>query len=371
MNNKIKKLNIMLFCGFLAIVFIANLMSKDVVFSPNENRNLSQKPEFSWDSLISHQYTSDFEDYVTDQFIVRDRWVEGKTLMERLLGKVENNGVYFGKNGMLIERLANVNKELVDRNVQYINKFAQSLNPDVNVDMMLIPGASAIMKDQLPYVSDDIDQLALIDEIASKMSERVQFVNVNQTFLNHNQEDIYFKTDHHFNIYGAGIAFEAYANALGLAVPQYASEVVSDGFLGTLGSQSGAYYNEKDEIVKIFNDENIEVYYPDKDVKDHNVYMEENLEVKDKYTYYLNGNHSMVNIKTNHPEKEKLLVIRDSYANIFTPYLLEDFSEITLVDLRYNKMPMSQYVAENDIDRVLIFYSGKNFMSDINFTFLK
>lgn len=371
MNRKSQIVNICLFAGIIGTAFAFNILKSDQVFSANENRNLAQNPEFTFTKLFKDQYTSEFEKYVTDQFIFRDQWVEGKTLVERLLGKVENNGVYFGKNQRLMERLASVDVDQINKNIKYVNQFVNGLDENVKVNMMLIPGSVAIMKEDLPRVSDDIDQLALIDQIEANMSSRIEFTNVNQVFLEHNQEDLYFKTDHHFNLNGSKLAYEALAKQLGFPVHTYQRELVGEGFLGTLGSQSGAYYNEHDEIYQLINDEQIDVYYPDLELHDNNVYAEDNLLVKDKYTYYLNGNHSQVKITTNHQEKEKLLIIRDSYANIFTPYLLEDFSEITLLDLRYYKSPISKFIQENEIDRVLFFYSGKNFMSDVNFTFLK
>ena len=371
MKKKLERMNVMIFCLTIGGLFVLNCLKEDVVFSPNENRNLALKPEFSIKALINHSYTSDFEEYITDQFIARDQWVEGKTLVERLLGKVENNGVYFGKDGYLIERLAAVDHSQIDKTVNYINQFVDQLDSSVKVDMMLIPAASAIMKEKLPWISDDVDQLALIEEIGEAVADRIQFVNVNQTFLDHRNEELYFKTDHHINLKGALVAYEAYMEALGGVPTTYQLDKVKDGFLGTLGSQSGAYYDEKDEILTLDEPKGIQVHYLDDDEKMDSVFVEENLEVKDKYTYYLNGNHSLVKITTQNTEKEKLLIIRDSYANIFTPTLLNDFSEITLVDLRYYKLPISELVQKEGIDRVLFLYSGKNFMSDVNFTFLK
>lgn len=371
MKKIINLVTILMFSVILGGVFILNIIRPVRSFSPNENRNLAQYPDFTVKKLLNHEFTNDYEAFITDQFIGRDRWVEAKTRMERMLGKVENNGVYFGKDGTLLEKLASVDMSLINKNIDYVNQFVNSLNNNVKVDMMLIPGASAIQKDKLPWISNDVDQLALINKIESNLVPKINFINVNQDFLNHSEEELYFRTDHHYNIYGAGLAYQCYANALNLPKHDHAYEVVSEHFLGTLASQSGAYSIKPDSIVKLMNDEAIEVIYPDVDLVDNNVYYEENLNVKDKYTYYLNGNHSQVQIKTNAVDKEKLLILRDSYANIFTPYLLEDFSEINLLDLRYYKYSISEYIEENDIDRVLILYSGKNFMSDVNFTFLK
>lgn len=357
------KLNIVVFLGILGGLCILNLMSPDQAFSNNENRYLAQMPSFSVEALLNHSYTTKFEDYLNDQFIGRDYWVEGKTLNERLLGKQENNGVYFAKDGYLIEKLPSVDSALVQKNIDAINAFVE--NNEIVAKMMLIPGASTIYRDKLP-INDELDQLSLIDEVASKLSNKMQFISVNDLFLANSHQDIYFKTDHHFNMRGAGLAYSAFSNT----DKEHQYEVVSKQFLGTLASQSGAYYTEQDEIVKLLNDEDIEVDYFDS-IQDNNTYNEENLLVKDKCTYYLNGNHSLVSIKTNQVNKPKLLILRDSYANIFVPYLLEDYSEIYVVDMRYNKTNMSEFVKEKAIDELLVFYSAKNFMSESDLIFLK
>lgn len=371
MKKLIDRLTIVMFSVILGGLFMMNIIRPVRSFSPNENRNLAQFPDFTIKKLLNHEFTNDYEAFITDQFPGRDRFVEAKTRMERMLGKVENNGVYFGKGETLLEKLDNVDMSLINKNIHYINQFVNTLHENVKVDMMLIPAAAAIQKDRLPWISNDVDQLALINKIESNLVSKINFINVNQEFLDHSDEELYFRTDHHYNIYGAGLAYQCYADALHLPKRDFVYEIVSDHFLGTLASQSGAYSIKPDTIVKLVNDEAISVTYPDVDLVDNNVYLEDNLNIKDKYTYYLNGNHSQVQIKTNAVDKEKLLILRDSYANIFTPYLLEDFSEINLIDLRYYKYSISEYIEENDIDRVLILYSGKNFMSDVNFTFLK
>ncbi len=303
MKKNIDRLTIVLFAQMLGGLFIANLFRPIRSFSENENRNLAQLPLFSIERLFNHEFTNDFESFITDQFVGRDRWVEVKTFAERLLGKVENNGVYFGKDNTLIERIATVDEALVERNVNYVNKFADSLPKNVQVDMMLIPGSAAINTQLLPWVSDDIDQLAWIDKIGEQMSDRIQFINVNQAMLDHREEGLYFRTDHHYNAKGAGVVYQQYASALGFPASAYEYTVVSESFLGTLASQSGAYSIKPDEILKIACDEAISVYYPDQDLQDNNVYAEANLVIKDKYTYYLNGNHSHVQITTNEKDK--------------------------------------------------------------------
>ncbi len=61
-----------------------------------------------------------------------------------------------------------------------------------------------------------------------------------------------------------------------------------------------------------------------------------------------------------------LLVVRDSYMDSLTPFLLEDFSQIHILDLRYYRQSLKAYVQDNGIDEVLVCYSVANFSTDAN-----
>lgn len=368
MKRKIQLWNILVFCSLLGGLCLLNLISPNHDFSENENRYLAQKPKFSVSALFDHSYTNNFETYLNDQFVGRDYWVEGKTWVERALGKTENNGVYFGKNQTLIEKLDPVKPQQVTNNLDALLKLANKI--DIPMYMTLIPGSSNIYKDKLPLYAQEIDQLSFIDEAEEYVSDQIHFMNVNDVFLNHAQEDIYFRTDHHFNMYGAKLAYEAMAETMNWSMKEYEYEVVSNDFLGTLASQSGMYSIQPDEIVQLKHGQQVSVTYSDLNETFQDVYVEKNLHIKDKYTYYLNGNHPLVHIQSENKGKN-ILILRDSYANIFTPYLLSEYENIYLFDLRYNKTSVSEFIQENDIDEVLVFYSAKNFMSESNFAFLQ
>ena len=67
----------------------------------------------------------------------------------------------------------------------------------------------------------------------------------------------------------------------------------------------------------------------------------------------------------------KLLVIRDSFSNCLGGFLAQSYEQVTLVDLRYHKRPVSELLAEREYDRVLILYSLENFLTDQNLPMLR
>ena len=93
------------------------------------------------------------------------------------------------------------------------------------------------------------------------------------------------------------------------------------------------------------------------------MYFREYLGVKDKYAAFLGTNTPIVSIKTEN-EGGKLLILKDSYAHCYAPFLTEHYSEITLVDMRYIAMSYKQLFDPEEYDQVLFLYNASSFMSD-------
>ena len=85
---------------------------------------------------------------------------------------------------------------------------------------------------------------------------------------------------------------------------------------------------------------------------------------------FLGGNQSLGVVTTPNTDKPKLLIIRDSYTDSLVPFLTAHFSEIHLIDPRYSKISIPQYIADNDIDEALVLYSVSNFVSDKNLVWI-
>lgn len=87
MNKLQNFIFILITCAFFLAMPVADILTKDRLFSPNENRLLAQKPEFTSEGLLDKTYMDDYESYITDQFPARDAWVTLKTKSELALQK--------------------------------------------------------------------------------------------------------------------------------------------------------------------------------------------------------------------------------------------------------------------------------------------
>ena len=192
----------------------------------------------------------------------------------------------------------------------------------------------------------------------------------------HKGEDIFYRTDHHWTSLGAYYGYTGLATALGYTpVPlnDYTETVRSTAFYGTVFSSSGVRWVRPDTISTYVPDDGITVASHTYDNKGNPVeeprqlYDTSFLSVKDKYSMFLGGNQPLGVVKNaNNPDGPRLLIIRDSYADSLVPFLTPHFSEIHLLDLRYYKLSIADYIAQNGIDQALVLYSVPNFVTDSN-----
>lgn len=366
-----KKANLVQISLFLLFIFgllAVNLFTPDKDFSPIENRTLAQKPVFSWKNLFSGEYMQDFEAYITDQFAGRDGWTGLKAYSEKALGKKENNGVYICGD-TLIERFEAIDEAQIAANLRAVDKFVAQT--EVPVYLMLIPTAAEIWRDKLPEGAPSAGQKELLSSLPERT--QAQVVDAYAALEAHKDEAIYYRTDHHWTSLGACYGADALLKAMGkdgVSPDMWKAETVSDAFYGTLWSSSGARYVSPDTIEIYVPEEGIEVSsYEGGEWREGALYNREKLKEKDQYSMFMGGNQPLAVVKTGN-EGEKLLLIRDSYADSEVPFLTGAFSEIHLIDLRYYRQDIAGYVRENGIDRVAVSYSLKNFATDKNVYFL-
>ena len=369
MSKKYSIFITVLFCAFLFGFGIAHFILPDRDFSEQENRYLSQFKAPTADTLRSGKFMEDFEDYITDQFPLRDRWIQLKALSERTLGKQENNGVYFGTDGQtLFAQFNRPSEEDLAQRVGYVNTLAD--NVDVPVYFSIIPDKSWAWADRLPANAPNVDDGWISVTAGSLVSPRVHYIEL-YTALTGNED--FYRTDHHWTTIGASQGYLALARAMNgsAATLEYEFTLVSDSFYGTTWSACGAGWIEPDKMYICVPEggENGKITvtrHPEGAPIEGSLYDLSKLELKDKYSMFLGGNQPLCVIRNPDGQNGRLLIIRDSYSDSLAPFLALDYQEIHLFDLRYNNMSLKRYVEDNGIDQVLVLYSVSNFSTDIN-----
>lgn len=355
---------VIFFCIWMIIV-VWNLLTPSKVFSEMENRQLAAWPKFTVPTLLDGEYMDNVNTYLNDQFAGKDIWIPSQSLIEYGLGKRENNNVFLGKNA-LIGDIEPKDETIVQDNIQGINAFVQQY-PNMQAYVALVPGAGTIQPQKLPPFATEWDEGAMIEEVNEQLESGIASVNLSDTLLEHNQEYIFYRTDHHWTTYGAFLAYQQIADMMGLPVYQQSDFEItplSTDFLGTYHSKTGFPLVKKDEmeLYQMGTAVKYEVFDGAQTVEYDSPFFAEFLEKKDKYSYFLGQVQPATKIYTQAQTGKKLIIFKDSYAHCLTPMLMDQYSEILLVDLRYFNMPDPvAYLEAQEYDDALFLYSVDTF----------
>ncbi len=358
-------------CAIWLLFFVADLLKKDVVFSESENRILASKPELTKEALLDGTYMQDYETYVNDQFVGRENWITIKTGTDMLLQKKVINGVYLGKDDYLIEQheAEGFKEDKIRKRMLSLQKIIREY-PQTKV--MLVPTADNILTDKMPAFAPFYDQQELL-ELAKSMVGQEHVIDVFSTLKEHADEGIYYRTDHHWTTLGAYYGYREFARAYRLPARNYLkleSKVVTEDFLGTLHSKVNMPM--KGETIEMFPatlEKNYTITY-DETKKTDSFYTDSYLEGKNKYGYFLDDNHGLVEIERESFSSKELFVIKDSYANSMIPMLAHHYKRIYVVDLRYFNGKLLDFMKECDSTGemdVLVLYNCVHFMEDFQF----
>ena len=360
-----------LFILLLFLFMLVNWAVPDREMSEEENRMLETRPALNAGTVMNGDFMEQWENYQSDQFVGRDLWRSIKIFLDRLGGTRMENGVYIGKSGQLLEEIKVPDEGQSEANLSAIVDFAEKY-PDVQTSVMLVPDAACILSDKLPAFAGVEDQRQLLGVAEQRLGSSVNWIDAVSILNKHTSDKLYYKTDHHWTTQAAFYVFRDAAASLGIdgeVGENFASYTVSDDFNGVLASTSGVGLSEKETIdiyVPTQGDDDVVVSYVDEGRKTTSLYDSSKLETRDQYGVFLGGNTSVIDIKTVSPSRKRLLVVKDSFANCFIPFLTPYYREIVVVDPRYYSGTVEDIMDAYRITDALFLYSGNTFFSDNN-----
>ena len=360
----------------LFIVMAVIILLFDLIFfilpdkelSEIENRKLQLFPKLNFTTLTNGKFESLFDNYVADQFPGRNGWVKMKSTVDRFAGKTENRDIFLAKDGYLIQNMLMPSDEAYTAKMEEIKAIA-SAHANVNFYALIAPTALSILDDHLPPNAPAADEDGLPDRL------KEDFTGAGFTFIDTRdalrtaakEEQVYYRTDHHWTTHGAYAAYKQMAEQLSLPGKDTAfqQKMVTDSFSGTLTASSGFRTSETDSIYVYLpeTEQNITVTYVEEGKRKASFYEADNLDVKDQYTIFFNGNYPQIRIENPGASSDKkLLVVKDSYANCFVPFLAGDYKQILMVDPRYYEGDLNALIDSEGATDVLYLYNVATFI---------
>lgn len=367
------KLKVWMICGAWALFALFNFLAPKRVFSEAENRYLEQKPKLDKKAVLSGAYTEGYEKWMTDQLILRDGFVSLKASVDRTLGRGDIGGVYLGQDGYLLEMFTKTDREKLNRNTEKAAGFLERMEAEGRtVHFLMVPTGACVMEDKLPRYAPELDQRAMLEELGEKLPG---FVNAEPALRRAWEElpeceenQLYYRTDHHWTSLGAYYAYQALCQAEGREAPElseYEREVLSTGFYGSSYARAGLYGLKPDTMYAMYRKSPgaVQVDYGTGE-PENSLYDRSFLAKRDKYRVFLKGNYPLTRIAASAENGKKLLLIKDSFANTFVQFLTEDYEEILVVDPRYYRQDLEILAREEAVTDVLYLYEIKKFAEE-------
>ncbi|MGN0984501.1 MAG: DHHW family protein, partial [Gemmiger sp.] len=317
--------------AFFILLFgftVINLLWPKRTELPLENRKAAQFPTPTAATLLDGRWANAFSTWMQDQFALRDQWINlQRAADEVVFQKVEEGGILLGRDRWMFTQQFTVDdaaQAQLAKNVNAVNEFAARYPG--RVTFLLAPSAAVIYPEALPVGAPMIDENALLDGIFSSVSQTAAVLDLRDVFTAQKDDYLFYKTDHHWTTNGAYRAYEQFCQLQGLTPFDRSSHMaveVSD-FLGTHYSSTRLWNAESDTITYYPLDNPMTIYQINGEAQytpltTGSLMNAEKLETRDKYGAFLDGNNGYSVIEGN--GEGSILVVKDSYANCFIPFL--------------------------------------------------
>ena len=245
---------------------------------------------------------------------------------------------------------------------QALNQAARELEGQADVYSILVPNNSGAMlsEEELESLGGS-DQTQAISYYHS-LYEGVKPVKTIETLREHNDEYLYFRTDHHWTQLGAYYVYRNFCEEKGIQPHE-----LSDFDTMTFSPFLGTFYTELKNQDMAENPDTVEAYVPmgtndmtywDTDGTEYQWNIIEDVSTWDKssgYYCYIGGDKPLSIIEN--PEirdGSSCLVLKESYGNCFVPFLVDHYETVYVVDFRYANVNVVDYVKEKNIQDLII-----------------
>lgn len=357
MTTKIK--NIVTVCVMAVFLFGISIYcwAKPAdAFSDSERRNLDQFPELKWDSILSGDFMTDFEDYTLDQFPMRDRLRTLKAFTRfYVFWQKDNNDIYIedGYASKLEYPMSESSMDYAASRFEYLyNKYMA--DKDMNVYFSIVPDKSYFLAEKNGYLSMDYEAFFAL------MREKTDFMEYIDIAGLLDIED-YYKTDTHWRQEKIADVAAKLAAGMGATLSGNYTEMTLDNpFYGVYYGQSALplspetiRYLTNDVLAgcKVYNYESGRPQLMD-------MYDMEKAYGKDPYEMFLSGSLSLITIENPNAATDKeLILFRDSFGSSIAPLLVEGYAKVTLVDIRYIASDLLDRFIDFENQDVLFLYS--------------
>lgn len=406
-GDRAKALGILIPVGILCLGFLVGLLwFLRPTVSETEKRELTKLPQFTAEDFLSGKLTDGISMWYADTFPGREGLIGAYHAVQSLFGirteqfelgagdevpdetmgdlpsetepadrpvsggeSGEQVGGYY-LSGNTAYELYSFSDAGARRYAALLNRAADKLAGKANVYDMIIP-----LHYSIALGADVQDSMGLPDGgktiryTYSGMADNVRTVDAYGALLEHSDEYLYFRTDHHWTATGAYYAYAAYCGQAGITPTPLASyqKMQFSGFLGTLYSKTGqpAALKADPDVVEAYipkGTNSMTTYQADGTVVEYYSIVNKKTDewyqaAASKYNCFIAGDHPLIEIHNPNVAADRkgtsVLLIKESFGNAFAPFLVDSYEYVYIIDYRYYKGDLTDFVTENGVDDVI------------------
>lgn len=357
MNKKTKNIVVTVLMAALFLGFFGwNLAKEQTDFSDSERRALAKFPEVNLESVLSGEFMKKFEDFTLDQFPVRDGFRSIKAIVSRYVFANKDNNDVILEDGHISKLEYPLKEDMISHATGRFSYIYDSFIKDsgAKVYLSVVPDKNMFLAEKGGYLALDYEQLV------SSVREKTPFAKYIDIIPMLSLDDYYY-TDSHWKQENIVDVAGHIASEMGVSFSDdFTVNTLEKPFYGTYYGQ--AALPVRADTIKYLTSPAVDLckvksYETGKPVE-LPVYNMENADGKDPYEMFLSGNQALLTVE-NHLSSNgrELVIFRDSFGSSLTPLLIQSYSKITLVDIRYiNPAVLGNMVDFEDAD-VLFIYS--------------
>ena len=345
--------------AFIAVFAAMTFFGDKNDFSAEENRCLAAVPEPDKSGLYDGSTSAELGSYVTDHFAGRSQWLVAGTMIQTQLSESIVNGVY-----VTDERLIDTENsgESIVSAADIFNRFDEDHHGMVYI--VAVPTSAGVYGDVLPHNIVSRSESQQISEFYDALNSDIRRIDAYNILKMLKDNYIYYRSDTKWTVYGAYCVYKTVIQKLGMlptAYDKFTIEHVTNNFRGDLYNRTLSE-KPKADIMDIYDNRDgtevvsCTVIHKDGSKGEGTVYDRSRLGTGDMYSMYLGETVPVMNIKTTNNSNNRLLVVKDSFGDCFVPFLLQHYSEITVVSPEELEGELSDHVNVGDYSQTLFLF---------------
>lgn len=388
-ERKIEKIGSLLFLFILIFMMIIVLFFTKLFNIDFNTSNLSLVGKYKkiYSTVKTSIENNTSENLANYEKLVEYSYIYNKALKYNLYTNSEESTVNLGNNYFSYI----YSEKDVDYFVDGINKFSNYLN-DKNINLLYVQIPFKISSDLnlSPVYNDSTDKS--VDKFLNNINSSIDYIDLRENIKkeNLNNLSLFFETDHHWlpetGLWATSIIsnyinekYNLNLETSNLDSDKYNYKKYRNLFLGTAGRKVSLANAELEDFTLITPkfETKLHITINNLGINKIGTYDEtlidwSKLEYGDyynisPYTAYMYGDQPLIEI---HNElvnnNKKILLIKDSFAEVISPFITLENEYLSILDLRYYNNSFKKYIEEYKPDIVIVMYNGSMISGILN-----